>query len=493
MIRFNLLAYVALVGFIPLAVAIFARLPRATATATTVLAGSLFLPEFLAFDFVGLPPLDKDNITYLGALAGALAYRSRSLSAARPGLGADLIVGLILIANVATIASNPGAMRDEGTVEPGLNAYDAVSMSADVLFRFGVPFFLGRSMFSTREDLRTLLVLLAGAGLIYAVLISIEVVLSIPWRVFHLNRLIYGIAKEASFRWGQVQPAVFLEHGLSVALFMATALLAAVGLAAARMRVFHVAAKVSCSVLFVALVLCRNVAGVVYGGTLSLSVAMLRPSHVARISVLLATLVCVYPALRSAGLFPYQQILDLAGEFDQGRRDSLFGRFHEEEYILDLMGNRIWFGWGNIARVPGAQGGNAGTEGGFEGGLDGYWVIVLGTHGAVGLELRLALLTLPVLLAWRTLRRMRSAREKTLLVALMAIVAMRCVDLLPNGWWNNLPVFLAGALYSFSRSLGNQRTSPLRETIEYRESPSYSAPISERSRSAMNRYPSTLK
>ena len=75
----------------------------------------------------------------------------------------------------------------------------------------------------------------------------------------------------------------------------------------------------------------------------------------------------------------------------------------------------------------------------FAAGLDGYWIIRFGTHGMIGLELRLALLLVPVGIAWRRQKLLGSLPDRALVVALMAIVAMRAVDLLPNGWWNCLP------------------------------------------------------
>ena len=446
----NLIAHLALLAFLPVAMVLFNRLPRATAAAAAVLAGSLLLPEQLAYNPPAIPPLDKESITYLSVLAAAL-FRSRgALSAARPGRGLELLVLLVILANVGTVFANPAPLFDEGRLEPGMGIHDVISMGSQALLSFALPFFLGRALFRTREDLHVLLVMMAGAGLVYAGLIVVEVVLSIPFHVFQLSYVLYGFSSGVSHRWGVIQPVVFMDHGLAVATWMASSVLAAAGLAKARLRVFAFGAKPSTGIIMAGLVMCRNVAGVVYGSTLTLAIAFLRPRAVANVSLGLALLVCTYPALRTAGLFPSKQIIDLAERFDEERARSLEGRFDEEEYVLNLMGDRVWFGWGTISRVPGAEGLGGWQAGGYEGGLDGFWVIELGVHGAVGMELRLAMLVLPVVVAWRRQRKLGSAREAVLLAALMAIVAMRAVDLLPNGWWNDLPVFLAGALHGLS-------------------------------------------
>jgi hypothetical protein len=459
----GLTANLALLAFVPLAVLVFGRWPRAVAASAVVLGGSLLLPELTEFKLPVLPAFDKENITFLGLLVGALVYQPRSLQEARPGFGPEALVALIALAIVGTVLANTLPMWDEGRLEPGLGAYDVLLKTVPEVFKFALPFFLGRALFRTRDDLRVLLVALSYAGIGYTVLILIEVGFSLPFRVFQLGYLFYGVSLGVSYRWGVIQPYVFMEHGLSVATFMAASVLAVAGLMKARLPLRRIKVRFALAFVYIGLVMTRNVAGIVYATSLSASIAFFSPKTIARVSVLLALLVCAYPALRVVGLFPFQQILDLAGKFDEERERSLEGRFYEEEYVLELMEDRMPWGWGNISRVPGAEGLGGWESGGFEGGLDGYWIIELGIHGALGLELRLALLLLPIFVAWRKIGRLRSTKEQALLAALTAIVAMRCVDMLPNGWWNNLPVFLSGALYGLARNLGNERLEPSRE------------------------------
>ena len=446
------LAYLALLGFLPVAIYVFSRLPRDSATAVVVLAGSVLLPEWLAFDLPVVPPFDKERVTYASALIGALIFHSRSLSAARPGFGPEALVGVFMIGNLATILTNPSPMWDEGRLEPGLSAYDIISGGADELLTFAIPFFLGRAMFNSRASLRTLMICLGAAGFGYGLLILVEVVMAVPFHVFQLSMLLYNLAQQASFRWGVVQPTVFMDHGLSLATWMASCALAAAGLARVKLPAYGFRPRLVWILSWVGLLLSRNVAGVLYGTTLSAAITWLSAKNVARISVLLAVIVCGYPALRATDIFPDDKLVEWAAALGKERQDSLWGRFADENFVLDLMEDRIWFGWGNISRVPGAEGLGGWQAGGYEGGIDGYWAIRLGTHGALGLELRFLMLILPVLTAWRALDRVRVPQEKILVAALMAIVSMRCVDLLANGWWNNLPVFLSGALYGIARS-----------------------------------------
>jgi len=451
-------ASLVLIAFVPFAVFLFGRWPRAVAAAVVALAGSALLPEGVGFKLPVLGMMEKENITYIALLIGALVHQSRAIQSAGAGTGPEMLLAPIALATIGTVLVNGSAVWDEGRLEPGLGAYDVVLKTIFEFFKLFLPFFLGRALFRTREDLRALLLAMAGAGVVYTGLILIEVGLSIPFRVFQLSYVLYGFSAGVSYRWGVIQPIIFMEHGLSVATFMAACLLAVVGLQNARIALPFIRVKLQLvwAVVYVGLVLSRNVAGITYGTSLSGLMMFTSPKTVARVAVVLSLLVISYPALRMWGLFPFEQILELAGRFDEERERSLEGRFYEEEYVIELMGDRFLWGWGNISRVPGAEGLGGWEAGGYEGGLDGYWVIEFGIHGAVGLELRLALLLLPVFAAWRKLGRLGSKKEQQLLAALMAIIAMRAVDLLPNGWWNNLPVFLSGALWGLARNMGNE-------------------------------------
>ena len=172
--------------------------------------------------------------------------------------------------------------------------------------------------------------------------------------------------------------------------------------------------------------------------------AWFRPRRIGAAALFLTCLAVGYPALRMGGVFPRESIMTLARDFNPERARSLDGRFQEEDHVLKYIGSRIWFGWGTVGRTPGAE-----TFGEGEPGLDGWWTIQLGCRGLVGVMLWLLLLGIPVFQGWRWLGRRSSSysfADRLFVAALMGILAVRMIDLLINGWWNNLPVFLAGAL-----------------------------------------------
>jgi hypothetical protein len=354
--------------------------------------------------------------------------------------------------------ANTDPMMDEGKLEEGLGPYSLlVKCVADTL-TVGIPFFVGRALFRTREDLRTLLTVLAAAGLVYVPLIVLEVVLSIPFHVWQVSYVVYGVSTQPQWRWGAIQPAVFMDNGLGLVTFMGSTLVAAAGLAKGGMSVYRVTAKRARPLLLFGLVMSRSIAGIVYGATLTLLMAVLRPRLFATAALGLATLAVTYPALRMADLFPNEQIVEFARGYEAEKARSLEGRFEEEEWVLDGMGGRFWVGWGTYGRVPGAE-----TFGTGESGIDGWWVVRLGIAGILGVELIYLMMAVPVFLAWRQTRRLRSPALIALLGALMAIIGMRMTDLLLNGWWNHLPVFLAGALSGVTQGLAVRRSVPRAE------------------------------
>lgn len=442
----DLVAYLALLAFPVVALAAFGRLPRAEATAFVVATGSIFLPERVSFDFPAAPPLDKEYVLYLSLLVAALVHRPAAIRSSRPGRGPEALVALMILSILGTAATNPEPLLDEGRLEPGLGGYWLLANAGDDLLTYALPFVLGRALIRDYRDLSVLLRTVAAAAAVYAFPIALEVLLSVPFRVFQLSHVVYGVPMRPQFRWGFTQPIVFMDNGLALATFMVGGVVAANVLVALRSRIFGYSASVVRAIAYGGLILTMNIAGNVYGLGLTGAFAVFRSRQLAAIAFALAGFAIAYPAIRTFDAFPYEDLVAFAAQFDPERARSLEGRFLEEEHVLGPIGDRFWFGWGNISRTPGAE-----TFGVGEAGLDGWWTIQLGSRGFIGVLLHYAILFLPVMSGWRMMRRLKGRPERLMLAALMAIVSVRMIDLLINGWWNDLPVFLAGALYGVSR------------------------------------------
>jgi len=109
----------------------------------------------------------------------------------------------------------------------GLYFQDAIAQPINQFIGI-IGFLMARALLHTREDQRDLLLALMIAGLAYSLPILIEVRLS-P----QLNNWVYGYYQHLfsqTIRGNGYRPMVFLYHGIWLAYFVLTALLAALTL-----------------------------------------------------------------------------------------------------------------------------------------------------------------------------------------------------------------------------------------------------------------------
>ncbi|MCA9575685.1 MAG: hypothetical protein R3B40_08775 [Polyangiales bacterium] len=439
----NLLAYAALFLFIPVTLALYARLSATKATIVAMLAGVLFLPEVLAIDPPLLPPMDKTSITAAWALVGCLWKARRQLVRARPLRGIDGLFVLLLLCNVGTALTNPDPLVTGPIVRPGLVLYDAVALGIKDTLAIYLPFLLGRAMVTQRRDLHTLLSALLSFGLVYACLALVEIRLS-P----QLHNWLYGYHQmdfSMAIRFGGYRPMIFMQTGLAVGMFMLAVTLAAIALrrtgnARARTVVF----------LAVVLVLCKSTGAILYALVVLPVAAFVRRPR-ARLPAALALLTLLYPLLRTTDTFPTDTLVEQAERINEERALSLWFRFDQEFQLLQRALERPYFGWGGYNRNR-----HFDPETGEDLSVtDGDWTIQIGTRGLVGFVALYGLLTVPVLLTWRRLRRIRSRDDRLRLCTLALITALWVVDLLPNGLFHCLPFFFAGALYGLLHGIAD--------------------------------------
>lgn len=445
----GLTALIAMVCFIPFSLYLFQRLPRALATSSVVLTGSLFLPE--AVSLIRLPfiaDIEKERLTYLCALVGVMVFHGSTFRHARPGTGPEAIFVLIVLGLLGTWLFNTERTINYGLVQEAVGINWMVVRSTEDFLTFVVPFVVGRIAFQNRQDLRTLAYVIVAAGLVYVPLITIEAVMSIPFSSFHLGGIIYGVYPVPSFRWGGFQPVVFMDHGLSVASFMAVATIMAAAFAASKSAVRWRGIRRAHLLTQLGLLLTRVVASNFYGLVLGVGLRVFKATISGKLAVVIAAAVCAYPMMRLTDIFPDQLLVKLASDLiNELRARSFEGRFLEEDFIFDGLGSRLMFGWGLSDRIPGAF-----TFGEGETGLDSYMVIRTGWTGILGVELVFLFLMIPVWAAWKRLRSAADRESQFLLAGLMLCVAARMMDLLLNGLFNFLPFFLAGALYGIAKS-----------------------------------------
>jgi hypothetical protein len=452
----NIVAYLALILWLPFALLIFSTFRPQLAVLLIVVGGILFLPEVLTFDFPLVPPLEKNAIANLSALVGLLITSRRLLTRSKPFRGIGLLVLLLLLSTTATIFTNTDVIRIGKTELPRLQYNEIIPSCVRDFLTLGLPFILGRSVFRTSKDLRELFYVLSIFGLIYSVLALVEMRMSPQLHIW-----IYGYHQHSflqSIRWGGYRPTVFLAHGLAVGLFMLIATMGIFSYARAKPALASVPTKVWGLYMIVVFIFCKST-GAVFFGLFSIPAAIfLKAKSQVRLAVILGIAFAIYPFAKVTGLFPEEKLVNFALDISADRADSLQDRFDNDLMLSNRARERILFGWGPYgrARVYDSDGNDISVT-------DGWWIINLGNRGFIGLYCLLGLLILPIVGTTKKLPKVPDKKDRILIGGLTLICVFYALDLLLNGLYNTLPFFLSGALLGLSEQMSKmQRPMPMR-------------------------------
>jgi hypothetical protein len=423
---------------VPGSIALFALMPPVRAALLITLGSIMFLPELASFDWPLIPPLDKGSLPALCLLVGVLTAARPQLRRAREGSGVNFLMLLTLVGAIGTVVTNPDTLRYGATVIPGLESGDVPSTVIRSLLGSIAYFFVARTLFRTADDAKALLRALAIAGILYIPLIIIELRLS-P----QLHNWIYGYGQHSfaqTKRDGGYRPMVFMAHGLALALFLCNASLACFTLAKSRARVLGFSATTCGFVLLVVLALCKSTGSLLYTLVGLPLIWFLRPRTQVLVAVILVSFASIYPIARAAQVFPDRAMVDFFARYSVERAESLDFRFKNEERLLEKALERPLFGWGGFGRnrVYNERGKDISVT-------DGAWIISLGIRGALGFVCQFGLFLMPAIAALRRIRRVPPA-EQHLLAGCSLIAALCAVDLLPNGVYSDLPMFISGAV-----------------------------------------------
>jgi hypothetical protein len=459
-------AYLVLALWVPIAAAAFAVTRPEKAALIVILGGILMLPERAAFDLPALPPMDKNGLAFFCAFVGMLLFARRKVFAARPLRGIDLFFIVIALANVGTALTNGDPLMYGGGVDydgvtplqpivlPGTRAYDILSMTVRDVIAIYMPFLVGRALFRDRDAAKLLLQATVVGGLVYVPLMLIEMRLS-P----QLHNWIYGYY--ATFfghavRGSGFKPTVFMAGGLAVAIYCFMAVMSAAILQRTRNTIGPVPAIVALGLLWLTLLGSRNMGANIFAVVCVPLVLLPTKRLPVRVATALVVLVVVFPTLRATQTFPTEDIVRQAGKYNHERAESLNFRFTNEDILLEKAQERIWFGWGGFGRnrVFDERGKDISVT-------DGEWIIRLGSRGIFGYAGSFGLLLVPVLMARRRMRTTDDVTARQMMGGLCLLVAANAVDLLPNGLFNNLPFFYAGAL----AGLASTSTRPTARSI----------------------------
>lgn len=429
----NFTVPLAIYGWPLVVLGLFLVLPTRRAIIVAMLAAWLFLP-MAGYQFSGLPDIDKMSVTCLSLFVAVIVFDGARFLRLR-------WCWLDLAALVWVTAPIPSA------VLAGFGFYEGFSGFMNQAITSGMPFLIGRIYFSSLDDLNELAVGIFIAGLIYIPFVLYEVRMS-P----QLHTMVYGFHQHQflqSKRMGGWRPTVFMQHGLAVAMFMNTAAICGYWLwLTGRVRTtLGMPIWLPLSVLLVVAVLCKSSYAMVL---LAIGIAALWSSRLLKTRwplVGLISLAPLYMFARTFGGWDAQILIDAANTFGESRASSFTVRLRSENSLWNWVQGNLLFGRGRVAELML----NQGEFGRFI--PDGFWIIVLGRYGLVGLVSIYSLLLVPAgKFLWRTPTKQMFGAPAAGALTLCVVLALYSMDCLQNAMLNPLYLLATGGLASLQSS-----------------------------------------
>ncbi len=418
----------AMFGWIPFVFFLFQKMePRRAAVAAFFLAW-MFLPNY-SYGFPGMPDYDKVLAASAGVLLATMIFAPRYFSEFKFSAQDAIIILWCLSPALASVTN-------------GLGLYDGFSASKNYFTAWAVPYFVGRLFFKSPTDLKDLVIGMFYGGLIYAPLCVVEILLS-P----QLHNWFYGWHPHdflQSIRGSTYRPVIFMKHGLMVGMWMACAVLAGTqlfrnGMLKQTVSRIPVPAVLILFCLFLVFTACKSM-----GATL-LTLAGIGVMVVAQKMktalpfLLLAAAPLLFVGLRSTGAWDGQNLIDLAYQASEDRGASLEFRIMNEDLLLVKARERMVFGWGGWgrSRVYNEKGEDVSVT-------DGYWIILYGTTGLVGLTAFFMILIIPALRFTFAFKKEHWKQpEMLVLLSLPLILILYAIDSLANDM--KMPVYMLTA------------------------------------------------
>ncbi len=455
---------------------LFVSLSPGRALIWSLLGAYLLLPPPPAeFDFPLMPALDKSSLPNLAILIVVFFVLPQRPKLLPDSILARWLLGIMIFSPVLTVFTNGEPLIFTENYVRGLYFQDAIAQPINQFIGI-IGFLMARALLRTREDQRDLLLALAIAGLAYSLPILIEVRLS-P----QLNNWVYGYYQHLfsqTIRGNGYRPMVFLYHGIWLAYFVLTALLAALTLWKADTSRTRAKYLIAAFYLTAVLVLCKTLATLVYAGAAGLLIVFLTTRAQVKVAALLALMMLAYPVLKTTGLVPSDAIIAQAEKVSAERAHSLSFRIENEDILLERAMRKPLFGWGiwgrNHLHDP--------TTGLITSVTDGYWIIVLGVWGWAGYVAQFGLMALPIFLVHRELGRIRVADRDSFqhetsfslidrkqagpredrglspyLGPLALMLGFNMIDMLPNATLTPTTWLIAGTLFGHAERLAQLR------------------------------------
>jgi hypothetical protein len=414
---FSPLVPIALFGWIPVVIAIFATVRvRHRAVIIAYVVAWLFLP-MAKIKVPGFVDYSKITATGFGILLAALLF--------------DIPMALFVGSPFFTSVSNE------------LGYYDGLSAVFEMFASWGVPYFIGRIYFNRVEHLRDLAIGIFVGGLIYVPFCLYEIKQS-P----QLHKMIYGYHQHQfgqTKRWGGFRPMVFMQHGLAVGMWMGMATMLGawmwmVGRVKELNRMPMVVLVVFMGVTFV---LCKSTTALLLT---AMGMAALYSGWILRTWLALLVLVAlppIYGITRASMAWNGEGVYEFAQSVTGTQRaDSIGFRIMNENMLAEKALERPWLGWGrwNRAHVFNAAGKDITIA-------DAMWIIIFGQQGYVGLVVWLVVMAQPLLKVWWFAERSHKIPQHLAhMLPLAMLVFVYQADSLLNGMLNPIFIMVMGGV-----------------------------------------------
>ena len=437
-------------SWIPVVLFLFTRFEPRQAAIIAFLGAWMFLP-MAKYPIPGMPDYTKMSATCFGIFFAALLFDSTRLGTLKFGWPDAPMLAWCLCPLFSSLAN-------------GLGLYDGIASVIQQSAKWGLPYLVGRMYFGSLAGLRQYAVGMFAGGLVYAPLCLYESRMS-P----QLHHMFYGFTQSAfdqSFRYGGWRPMVFMEHGLMVGMWMASASLLGLWLyrsgALGQLRGYSMRWLVPA--LTVTAVMCRSTGAI---ALYLMGAAALLATQKTKNGIVILCLLCLpvgYLATRSTGLWSGNNLVEfIAKNLNEDRAASIDYRFKNENILSEKALRQPVFGWGGWgrARVYDEEGRDVSVT-------DGLWIIVFGQYGLVGLAALTAVVLLPV---FRLLRlhpaRTWGAPEVAPAAALGVLLILYMIDNLLNAMINPVFMVAAGGLAGLSPAEQHEEAPAAQEASSF--------------------------
>lgn len=429
---------IALFGWIFVSAALFMTLRSSLAVSISMVGAYLFLPAVEWQIASGIPTWSKDASASIFTLICAATFAPDAISRYR----FHPIDLLVLIG---------GFCWGLSSIVAGYGIKQAVPDWWGYINLFGIPYFLGRWYLTNPAALRDLAIVIVGATCLYGLLMAVEM------RTFpKMNQWVYGWRMQSGrnvSRMGGYRPVVFLTHGLATSIWACMAMVVAWGLyySNAVKRILNVPIGIVVVALTVLSILTRSAGAIAIGIVILGGLLAFRHLRLRWAPAMLAACVVVYigTAVLGSSLPIREYATQVAEIFYPERAFSLEARFKNEALLADRAQRKLLFGWGgwgdwravDVDVVRAATGQRRGVV------TDGFWIIVFGMRGILGLGATFGVMIVPGLLAIRAVRRLNASPMLLYLVLPLALWGFGfAMDQLLNGFVSTTQALVAGGL-----------------------------------------------